>query len=597
MTLATPDWLHLLWGLPLLVLVAVWAARARRRDLTALFSMGVLAGRVPAGLERRRAWTTTLALLGLALVALAAAQPRWGFSWRELRSEGVEIVLVLDVSWSMDAEDVEPSRLERGRREILDLLQLLPTDRVGLIIFAAGAYPRVPLTLDHDALERIVRNTDSGTIQAQGSAIGAALEESVSLFSDDGEADRAVVLLSDGELWDEDLSEAVDLLRAGEVRVYSLGIGTEGGAPIPLSSGGFKKDGGSVVLTQLQEEGLKRVASSTGGTYLRSVAGAQDVRALADRIHGELAASVTTVKRDKIWDERFQWPLAGGLGLLLLGTLLGDGRMRRSTAGLLLVGMLAAGPARADALADAQQQLAEGQTSQAVDALTRLQVERPGDPGVAWSLGEALFQSGRYDDAARVFTDLADRAPDTEHSLGSRYNSGLSHYGAGRLEEAVRDWDRVLEQDPDNVAAKQNADAVRQELAHRQQQPPPEDQEGGEEGEPSEGGDTGQPQEAEPSDTGGTSEGEQSEAQEAADAEPGDDGTREAEAGEAEEGEPEGDVRPVAEAGDTATPEEAGEPVEGLQALSEEEAARLLESVDEGTPRVTVRGRSEGKDW
>ena len=594
MTLATPSWLHLLWGLPVLVLVAFAASRSRRLGLEALFSAGVLEGHVPAGLARRRAWITTLAVLGLALAALAAAQPRWGFSWRELQAEGVEVVIALDVSRSMDAQDVEPSRLERGRREILDLLQLLPTDRVGLIIFAAGAYPRVPLTLDHDALERIVRNTDSGTIQAQGSSVGAALEQAVALFGDDGKADRAVVLMSDGEVWDEDLADTVADLNDAKVRVYSLGIGTEGGAPIPLPGGGFKKDGGSVVLTQLHEDGLKRVASATGGAYLRSVAGAQDVRALADRLHGELTASVTTVKRDKIWDERFQWPLAGGIALLLIGALLGDGRGRRLAAGLLLVGLAGGGSAWAGPLDDARVLLASGQTTEAVDALTQLQVQRPNDPGVAWSLGEALFQAGRFDEASRVFTDLADRAPDSDHALGSRYNSGLSHYGAGRLEEAVADWDRVLEQDPDNGPAQQNADAVRQELARRAQEPPPQD---GEDGEDGEDGDSGQPEPGEPGDSGDPSEGDPSEPQDASESEPGDDGTRDEAQADAQDAESEGEIKPASEGGDTGTPVDAGEPVEGLQALSQEEAERLLESVDEGNPRVTVKGRSEGRDW
>lgn len=597
MTLAEPGWLHLLWGLPLLVVVAVAAARARRRGLAQLFAAGLLQDRVPQGLGRRRAWTATLALLGLALAALAVSQPRWGYTWRELKSEGVEVVLVLDVSRSMDAADVEPSRIERARREILDLLDVMPTDRIGLVIFAAGAYPRVPMTLDHDALARIVRSTDTGTIQAQGSSLASGLLEGIQLFSAERKADRAMIVLSDGELWDPDLAEAVTALQEADVRVYTMGIGTPNGAPIPVPGGGFKKDrGGSVVLSQLQEDGLQRVAAATGGSYLRSVPSAEDVRALSDRLHKELTSAVTTVKRDKIWDERFQWPLAGGLGLLLLGALLGDGRTRRRVTGLGLVGLLGAGPVQAGALEDAQALLTEGQPAQAVDALTRLQVERPDDPAVVWSLGQALFQDGRYDDAARVFSDLADRAPDTEHALGSRYNAGLSHYGAGRLEDAVADWDRVLEQDPDNVAAQQNAEAVRQELARRLQEPPPEDQQG--EQEPGEAGDTGQqePQEGEPGDTGAA--GAPSDPQEPPDEPDSDDGSRpdDGEPGE-EAGEPEGEVQPAAGPADTGKPASEAPLPEGVQELTAEEAARLLASVDEGNPRVTVRGRDQEKDW
>jgi Ca-activated chloride channel family protein len=592
--LASPGWLHLLWGLPVLTLLALHAAQSRRRGMAALFSAGILANRGVPGLARQRAWTSTLVVLGFALAAIAAAQPRWGFTWRELRAEGVEVVLALDVSRSMDAQDVEPSRMERARREILDLLELLPGDRVGLVIFAAGAYPRVPLTVDHDALGRIVRGTDTGTIQAQGSSLSSALRESVRLFSEEIKADRAILVLSDGEIWDQDLTETVAMLVEANVRVFAMGIGTPEGAPIPIAGGGFKKDqGGSVVLSQLQEEALQQVAAATGGSYLRSVASAGDAEALATRLHGELTSTVTTVKRDKVWDERFQWPLAAGLALLLIVGFMGDGRIRRSVAVLMLAGMFAGGSAQAGALEDARQLLASGQAADAVDALTGLQVENPNDPGVAWALGEALFADGRFDDAATVFTDLADRAPDAEFAQGSRYNSGLSHYGAGRLEQAVRDWDRVVEQAPENEAARQNAEAVRQELARRTQEPPPEDSQD-QEGEPSDGeGDTGQgaPQEGEPGDTGGSEQqGEPTDTSESGD------GTRPMTPSESEDaGEPEGEIQAVDGSQDTATPE--APLAEGVQELSAEEATRLLESVDEGNPRVTVRGRSYGKDW
>jgi len=578
-TLAAPVWLHLLWGVAILAGVAFAAHRARTRALDRLFAAGVLADRVPQDLARRRSWTATLALLGLALVALAATQPRWGYTWRELRSEGVEVVLVLDVSRSMDAQDVEPSRLERARREIEDLLDELRSDRVGLVIFAGGAYPRVPLTLDHQALLRVVRETDSQVIQAQGSSLAAGLREAVPLFSDAARADRAVVVLSDGESWDRDLDEAVQALEEAGVRVYSLGIGTTRGAPIPLPGGGFKKDDmDSVVLTSLQEEALERVAEATGGAHVRSVAGGADTAALATRIHAELEVTTTAVRRDKVWDERFQWPLAGGLGLLLLGSLIVDGRTRRPLAGLALVGLLAGAPAQAQDLGE----------------LVRQQVVDPRDPQVSWALARALYEAGRYDEASRVFTDLADRAPGPEWSLGARYNSGLSHYGAGRLEEAVADWDRVVEQAPEHTAAKENADAVRQELARRLQEPPPEEQQG-EDGQDQEGGDTGQgePQEPEAGDTGQPQDAQPTPQEE----ESSSDGTREqVEPTEQDAADEDGEITPVAEPGDTGPAEEGAVP-EGVQEMSPEEAARLLETVEEGNPHVVVRGRSYGKDW
>lgn len=152
MTFGAPALLHLLWAIPALVLLLVWAARRRRQDAERLIAARLLDRGLPPLLERRRAWRGTLTLVGLALACVAAAQPRWGFTTIERKLRGVEIIVALDVSNSMRAEDVKPSRMERARREVIDLLDSLQSDRVGVVIFAAGAYPRVPLTTDRKSV-------------------------------------------------------------------------------------------------------------------------------------------------------------------------------------------------------------------------------------------------------------------------------------------------------------------------------------------------------------------------------------------------------------------------------------------------------------
>ena len=548
MTFGASAWLHLLWAVPLAA-VGLWlAARSRRRDLDRLFRAGVLTAMVPAGLERVRAWRSTLVLVGLALAAVAAAQPRWGHTWRELTHEGVELVVAVDLSRSMDAQDVDPSRLERARREIYDLLEVMPGQKVGLVVFAGGAYPRVPLTLDHVALRHIVGDLSSTTLQAQGSSLSSALKTSLDLFDLDKEVDRAILVLSDGESWDPTLDEVVGELQQAEVRVYALAVGTTEGAPIPEQGGGFKTDrNGEVVVTRVQESALSQVASATGGAAGRSVAGAGDVRQLAGLMAADLEQKAMQTRRERVWDERFQWPLAAGIGLLLLAMAVRD---PRALAALLL---LAATPAQA------------------------------GTVDEAWRLALSLYGDGDFDGAKEVFDDLADRALDAELAAEARYNAGHAAYQGGELEHALESWSRVLEQHPEHEGAQQNVQAVQQEIAQRMQEEPPEqdqqqdqdqqDQDQDQQDQDQQQGDTGAPQDQqEPQDQGDT----------------GADPT-EADPSDFEPAEPQ----------DTGAPEEQApaEVTQGVGEMSEDEARKLLQAAEEGQPRVVVRGQSGGKDW
>ena len=313
MTFAKGVYLHLLWLLPLLLLLTLWSRRRSRRDHRALFGSSIGQDVAPEDLWRRRAWRSFLVFLGLSLAVVAMAQPRWGHSWKEQEVTGLEIIVALDVSRSMDAQDVDPSRIERARRETLDLIEAMPSSRIGLVLFAGGAYPRMPQTLDHQALRGILSRTDTQTIRAQGSSIGAALKEARGLMDLDRKADRAVLLLSDGENWDRGLQEETAALAQAGIRVYSVGIGTLAGAPIPKPGGGFKTNmSGEVVLSQLNESALKEVASATEGAYVQSVGGAGDTREVVSALNLQLARSAQGQQREKVWQERYQWPL--GLG-------------------------------------------------------------------------------------------------------------------------------------------------------------------------------------------------------------------------------------------------------------------------------------------
>ena len=561
--------LYGLWLLPILAFVMFWAQRKARRDLRDLLGPGGSESIAPPSLWRRRAWRTTLMLLAISLGVVALAQPRWGHDWKEQEVKGLEIVVALDVSRSMDAEDVDPSRVERARREAVDLIQAMPTSRIGLVLFAGGAYPRMPQTLDHQALRDILNRTGTQTIRAQGSSIASALREARGLMDLETKADRAVLLLSDGESWDADLSRESTVLTDAGIRVYSVGIGTEAGAPIPNPNGGFKKDNqGELVISRLDDSVLKKIAAETGGAYVKSIGGAGDTREVVQALNNQLVASSQGQHREKIWDERFQWPLATAVFLFFGAALVSDKRTRT----LILLGALCWGIEVPDAQAQEQDPVVD--------------VRNPRD---LWALAEIQMREGRYEEAYRGFTELADRALDQSMRKGARYNAGNAAYGAGKLEEALTAWDRVLESDPDFEPAKRNADAVRQEIAQRLQEEPPEEQPS-EDSEDSENSEDGESSEDSPPEE---SESEPSEE----DSESSEEGEREEEPDPSEAQDESGEMPELAEGESGDTPPEEAPLVEGVQEMSVEEAMRLLEGVEEGKPYVVVGGESSEKDW
>ncbi len=654
MTWARPDLLALLLLVPLAAIVAVLVERARWRRLAALAALEVLPTILPPGLRRARGWQAALGVVTMLALALAAAGPRLGFEWQQQKLEGVSIVVVLDVSRSMDAQDVSPSRIERARREVLDLVALLRGDAVGLVIFAAGPYVRIPLTIDYDTFVWAVKDSSSGTIRAQGSALAGALEAATGLLRKAEGSGKAILLVSDGESHDDPaaLDAAIASVRDADARVYALGIGEPDGAPIPLEEGGFKKDAsGSVVLSRLDEEMLRRLAASTGGAYVRAVASDEDVRALYENeIRGKLDATERGVRREKLWHERFQWPLGVALVSLSISAALGVGRRRARTAGKALAAGLAIAafmafpkPAWAGRAEDGQVALQAQQWERAAELLGQARVDDPGNLDTMRGLAEALYRSGRVREAEQLFQTLA--AQDPSHRAVHLYNAGNAAYRGGRLADALDDFKEAAKADPQFGAAQTNATAVEREMAARVEPPPPEPkdpdepqdgqadegQQGEQEGQPGEPGGEGSDA---PTDGQPPSEGEGAEQQEGQEGErdpsqqspgqgepppsegasepksgdggaPDDQGQRE---GTPAGGEPEqGDGEPGDEGAETVNSSGEGEgdspegdeggATSGSGEMTREQAARLVDSVPDGTPRVVVGGRDTEKDW
>ena len=324
---ANPQYLWLLAAIPVLI-VLFWIAMRRRRTRLARFGcLETLEELMPEVSTGRIYLKFTLLCLVMALLALAAARPQLGSKLREEKARGIEMMLVVDVSNSMLAEDFEPNRLERTKYAIGKLFEGLHQDRVGLIAFAGEPKVELPITSDYRMARAFARKLDPSTIPAQGTAIGKALEQALLAFSSDGEEDhgRVIVLITDGENHEDDALAVARRAAEQGIRIYTIGIGTPEGAPIQIGGEFIKDEKGEMVVSKLNEQMLMQIAEATGGAYVRATKQDIGLDEVVREINSMEQSELSTVRFEE-YNEQYQYLLIAALVLLLAEFLLLDRR-------------------------------------------------------------------------------------------------------------------------------------------------------------------------------------------------------------------------------------------------------------------------------
>jgi len=340
------DWLHpqYFWLLVLVPITAglfVYATLIRQR-LADLFGDREMVTRLSSAISpRRRRWKALMTTTAVLFLVLAALGPRFGTRIREVQREGIDLIIALDVSASMMAEDVAPNRLERAKNEIRKVLDELTGDRVGLVTFAGDAFIQCPLTTDYSAVRLFLDVADPSLIPTPGTDFGAALKMAMKAFraparDADGEVrTRAILFVSDGENHVAELESILEGARDENIVLFSAGVGETVGTPIPVYSNGrrvdYKKDrSGQIVTTKLEEEALQNLAKD--GAYFRiarTSSSLTKITAALDR----LDKSAFGAEEFEEYDEKYQWPLFIGLFLLFADRLMPD-RSRRQGRGI-----------------------------------------------------------------------------------------------------------------------------------------------------------------------------------------------------------------------------------------------------------------------
>jgi len=318
---ASPELLLGLLSVPALA-VLFWVGARRRRGLLSRFGDPALVAKLADSVSGRARWTKAVLLLAcVALLILALARPQFGTRVETVRRRGQDVMVAVDLSRSMLAEDVTPNRLDRARLAILRLIRNLDGDRIGLVAFAGDAFVQSPLTVDYTAAAMFLNAMDPDMMPVQGTDLGEALRMSLDALDQGGREDRILVLVTDGEDHEGSIEAQLQRAASAGVRIHTVGIGSTEGVPIPEGPAGgggqsFKRDEeGNVVTTRLDEATLRAVAEATGGSFVRVTPGATAFEELVDEI---AAGQGEELDAREITQFEEQYPIFLALALVLL---------------------------------------------------------------------------------------------------------------------------------------------------------------------------------------------------------------------------------------------------------------------------------------
>lgn len=535
--LLRPEWLA---AIPVVILLSLWLARRQlapgswQRIVDPELAPYVLSRRQMKGAARR--WW--LVLLGGVLASLAMAGPAWERVEQPVFRSEQAIVVALDLSRSMDAQDVSPSRLSRAKLKILDILERRSSGQTALIVYSANAFTVTPLTTDADTVASLVNSLGTDIMPSRGSYPVAAIEKGRLLLEQAGTVFGEILLITDGG-YSSAAAEAAESLRDAGYTLSVLGVGTLDGAPVPRNGGGFVTDrAGQIVVPRLDPDGLERLAAAGGGRYSALTADDDDLdRLLSGEVGGSGAATDQELATDQ-WQEEGPW-------LLLLLVPLASLAFRKGWIVMLFVFVtpLAAPPAHALSWKDLWQtpdqqaytDLEDGEAATAADTFE--------DP--EWR-AVANYRSGSYQQSASGFSGIED--------ADGLYNYGNALARLGEFQAAIDAYNKALELDPDAEDAAHNRDLI-EELLEQQ------DSQSGEQG-----------NEQESSEEGGGAQQSEGESQ-------SEEANQQAQAGEAGEDSQEGE----------GSPQEQEVSDEDLQALEEElrRAAEEASEAEEGEQEMS----------
>jgi Ca-activated chloride channel family protein len=336
MTWRVPSLLWLLALVPAAAAFFIWALHRRRLALQRFAEARLLPALAPDLDVRRQRWRAAVLVGVVALLAVTLAGPQWGFHWEEVHREGIDLIVALDTSRSMLAEDVKPNRLGRAKLAVEDLVKQLHGDRIGLVAFAGSAFVQCPLTLDYEAFAESLHAVNVGIIPKGGTALAEAITTGIEALQDHQGKHEAIIVITDGEDHDGRVDEAAKQAADRGIKIYTVGIGTPDGDLIPLTVDGhqtFLKDRkGNVVKSRLDAATLEKIATTTGGAYVHGEGPNIGLDEVYNEYIGKMEKRELKSAMERRFEERFQFPLLLAVVLLALEPFVGERHRIRAAA-------------------------------------------------------------------------------------------------------------------------------------------------------------------------------------------------------------------------------------------------------------------------
>lgn len=490
------NWNAIWAGLAMVPLVCwfLWRSWRKRQSMVRLFVSERLMDELLEGVSMQRQKIKMILLAGaFFFLMLALARPQWGFVWEEANQRGRDILIAVDTSRSMLAEDMAPNRLTRAKLASLDLLRMARQDRLGLIAFAGAAFLQCPLTLDDEAFRQNVAALDTSIIPQGGTALTEAIDTAMSTFAaEEGDNDRALIIFTDGEDHETGAVAAAQNAADHNMKVFTVGVGTPNGEVLRITDENgrtnFVRDAsGNVVKSKLDEDLLRQIATKGNGFYVALREG-NAMQALYQRGLEPMHKSDIASKLVKHLNEQFHWPLGIAIALLLIEALLPAAPRRRilakpsikaEAAGVALILLCLSLPVEASP-ARAYRDYKEGHFKDARNEYERLLEKKPDDPQLNYNAGAAAYKAGAFEAAAKDF-NTATKAEDLNLQEKAYYNLGNTNFQIGNEQsesdkkmalwhEAVQNYESALKLNPKDADAAFNRDVVKKELEKLKEQ-------------------------------------------------------------------------------------------------------------------------------
>ncbi|MEA3212991.1 MAG: Ca-activated chloride channel [Chthoniobacter sp.] len=487
MTFGQPLWFWAFALFPLLLFVFIRNEGLRRsllRQVVAPRLHDQLAGSVSVGKRRFR---FALLLAGAASIILSLTQPRLGYTWEQSKRKGRDVLIAIDVSKSMLATDLLPSRLARAKLAAQDLISQLQGDRVGLIAFAGTAFLQAPLTADFSAVLNSLSELDTEIIPRGGSNLAEAIRVAVEAFGKGESEHRALIIFTDGEELEADGVEAAEKQK-GAVKIFTVGVGSADGSLIPMPGAGggtefVRDEAGQFVKSRLDETRMRKIAESAGGFYIHLDHGPAEMTQIVREGLGKMTEKEIDAKMSRQPIERYQWPLAAGLVLLSVSMLVGERKRGAGRAIVRAAALLAIWAGSAMAEQTPYHLYQDGRYEAAEKGYAELLEKNPKSDKLAFNWGAAAYKNKDFETALKAFSQaLTTGDPQlrakAEYNLGNTlFQKGSEKLDRKTLEDALGHYKQALDLRSGDANALHNKKVTEELLEKLKQQEQEKEQE------------------------------------------------------------------------------------------------------------------------